>query len=95
MADLEGPLSATSATACVHRWLIATPVDDLCNGTCRLCGAKRSFTNERYAFGQPGRARRVTAPARQVALPRAAENGALAQFLSHNETLPAEAARPS
>jgi hypothetical protein len=46
LAELDHPVS------CTHRWKIASPVGDACSGTCLLCGAVRSFTNERFPFGQ-------------------------------------------
>jgi hypothetical protein len=42
----------------VHRWRIGAPHGESCLGTCSLCGAVRSFTNERRPFGQPSKNRR-------------------------------------
>lgn len=36
-----------AAGSCVHRWILAAPSGDSVEGTCRICGAKRAFTNRR------------------------------------------------
>lgn len=31
--------------ACVHHWIIASPVGETSSGVCRYCGARRDFYN--------------------------------------------------
>ena len=31
---------------CIHHWLVETTEGRLAQGVCRLCGAKREFTND-------------------------------------------------
>jgi hypothetical protein len=90
LADLDSPLSSS---VCVHRWLIATPVGELCCGTCRFCGAERKFTNERFAFGQAGRNRRTVGPVRTKA-DADVDTGALARFLGRSDAATGDVARP-
>lgn len=58
--------SSLPPAPCTHRWRVAPPIGDCCVGTCCLCGAQRSFTNERRPFGQSGRAHKPTA---RIAVP--------------------------
>ena len=67
MAELESPVFPV----CVHRWRIAAPVGGLCRGACSICGAERCFTNARFPFGRPGRAKKVAPHLRTVLLPHA------------------------
>ena len=58
--DLQGAAQPEAAeAACVHRWRIAGPAD-VTEGTCRLCGVTRQFTNERrWAAGHHQRGQRA------------------------------------
>jgi hypothetical protein len=89
VADLDHPVVPAE---CVHRWRIGTPHGESCPGTCSLCGAVRSFTNERRPFGQPGRNRRpasstqtllLTTFMRQAAGPAFLAAGARADAAHH------------
>lgn len=87
MADLGG---TAPATGCIHRWRISTPIGDLCQGVCTLCGAERSFTNERFPFGQPGRVRRPVAQSSPVLPPRFPASTFAARLLSRADAAPAD-----
>lgn len=82
MADLG---SAAPVSSCIHRWRISPPVDDLCNGVCSLCGAERSFTNERFPFGQPNRGRRPVRQTSPVLAPRFPPSTLPARLLSRGD----------
>ena len=77
---------------CTHRWKIAAPVGEGCNGTCLLCGAVRHFTNERFPFGQPAKVRHV-APPKAAARAESAFSGTMAAFLTQHRAGLNEAAR--
>ena len=36
-------MEETSSITCVHRWILAEPSMGSISGTCRRCGAKRSY----------------------------------------------------
>ena len=66
LAELDSPVPPE----CVHRWRIAPPVGGMCLGACSICGAERRFTNERFPFGQPGRAKKSVSDLRPVVAPQ-------------------------
>ena len=41
--------------ACIHRWVLANPVEGETQGTCRLCGVARTFRDTRrtWSRGRP------------------------------------------
>jgi hypothetical protein len=82
--------SAAPVSSCVHRWRISTPVGDLCNGVCSLCGAERSFTNERFPFGQPSRSRRPAPQVSPVLPPRFPASTFPARLLNRADAAPAD-----
>ena len=59
------PQPGAAEDTCVHRWQIGGSTADVAEGTCRLCGMTRQFTNERrWMGGHRGRGPRA-APAPQ------------------------------
>jgi hypothetical protein len=38
---------AIADESCVHRWLLVSPEGNSVQGTCRICGAQRAFTDRR------------------------------------------------
>lgn len=50
--------------ACIHHWVLANPVEGETQGTCRLCGVVRTFTNTRrkWSRGRPYQPRNPTPP---------------------------------
>jgi hypothetical protein len=78
LAEFDLPVS------CTHRWKIASPVGEACSGTCLLCGAMRSFTNERFPFGQPSKVRKAAAPLRPAPVPPS-QLGSLSSFLQQRQ----------
>jgi hypothetical protein len=48
--DVAEAVVAVDST-CVHRWRITASADEAAQGTCRLCGLTREFTNQRRAYG--------------------------------------------
>ena len=55
----DAPQPGAAEDICVHRWRI-TGSTDVAEGTCRLCGMTRQFTNERrWMGGQRGRGPRA------------------------------------
>ncbi len=58
-------LSQSDAKPCAHHWQIETPAGETSEGTCKLCGATRSFLNythhQAMAPTRRGQARRESA----------------------------------
>lgn len=50
---------ASSVELCVHRWLLEAPIGHVTQGTCRLCGARRDFTDTDGTSGYNSRPRRT------------------------------------
>jgi hypothetical protein len=50
MNDRREPADGSEGIAdegCVHRWVLVSPAGDSVQGTCRICGAQRAFTERR------------------------------------------------